>query len=835
MTLSFNAEIDGLLTDIQSMPNIIWAPIRHHSPQCSWQLQRLIEQEKPDVILIEGPSEAEHLLPFMCSADAKAPLAIYNYVIDANAALTDPEGEGTDSSELPAGNAHYRCFAPFSEMSPEWVAIKAAQQQDIECHFIDLPYIQRLGLTDNPSRYSSDSEPLLYDDCLLSDTDYIGTLLQQSQCRDFDTWWERFFESGQEAVCADKFFSHLLLLCLLIRRDQAQRHGIDKETLAREQFMARQIRRHTDAGKRCLVVCGGFHCKGIYQYLQGGEAATDLVLPSAAKLTSKLTSKVKAGQTGIHLIAYSLARINKAADYSAGMPDSGYYHALWQAVQAGGESVASPKEPQAYVGQVQAELAASLVTYLRGENQPVTLPDGIEAAVMAQRLAQLRGYLPGRREFRDALQSCFLKQAQDGSERHFNSLLNQFFSGNEVGQVPNELPLAPLVQDFHHQCERFKLPLSPDKPIAKTLQIYRRDKHRQLSQLLHQLVFLDAGYGIQKAGPDFIKGKDLSLVREIWQLQWQPEIDARILECSHLGNTLADAALNKLLKQLNNNTSDGLQKVISLLQALRMGLHKIINPVCSEIEHWLQQETDASQLCEAFHYLSQCYHGQSALNGDNSTRNSKAFEGLLSFCYQRICIRLPWLATPKETQVEGLTEHLNMLAGMVNTEQPWRCEPILFYDALNELLRCEPETHPQIRGLCLGILRRDEQISDSKTEAFIAHAFAQAYQSAQYCGDFLRGFLTAARGIFLDSPTLLQMLNQHIMGLDDEAFLAALPSLRFAFTTLSPRETFSLSQQLVSDGETPISVGEHCPQSTLENALALQQQFIPLYASWGGE
>lgn len=825
MSAAFNTEIDQQLAALQALPGIIWAPIRHHSPQCSWQLQCLIAQEKPDIILLEGPSEAQHLLPFMRSKDTHPPVAIYNYATTSD--TSRQLKEENDLSRL-GGATHYRCFIPFTAMSPEWAAIKAAEQHDIECQFIDLPYLQRLQASDAPGRYSSDSEPLLYDDTQLSGSNYVSTLLQQSECRDFDSWWERFFESGQQPVCAADFFSQMLTLCLLIRRDQTAQHEIDNETLLREHFMAEQIRQHSDAGKRCLVVCGGFHCEGIFRYLQSGTTASaDFNLPSVVHSEAETNLQ----HSGIHLIPYSLARINKAADYSAGMPDSGYYHVLWQALQSDSESGNASAGPQQYSAQIQAELAAKLVSYLRSENQMVTLPDAIEAAVMAQRLAQLRGHLSGRREFRDALQSCFLKQAQDGSERHFNTLIDKFLSGNEVGRVSAELPLTPLLQDFHQQCACFKLPLLPAKESVKTLQIYRKDKHRQLSQLLYQLLFLDCNYAEQQTGPDFIQGKDLHLVRERWQLQWQPEVEAALIECAHFGNTLADAALNKLITQLRKNTGSGLDKVTGLLQALRMGLHKIVAPVCEDIQCWLAQEMQIMPLGQAFHSLSLCYHGQSALNA----RDIGQFAAMLSACYQRICIRLPWVESCSDAQLAQISEHLTMLAGTVNSAQNWPCQVELFYDALHQLLRREPQPDPQIRGLCLGILRRDQQISDAKMEIYIAQAFAQAYLSAQYCGDFLRGFLYCARAVFLDSPALMQMLNQYVMELDEQAFLAALPSLRFAFTTLSPRETFSLTQQLGECEAVPIVLGDSCPQSTLDNAYALRQQFKPLFALWGGD
>lgn len=47
-------ELDAFLKKLQEFP-VTFFPIRHHSPACSWHLQNLIRQQKPHLIMIEGP------------------------------------------------------------------------------------------------------------------------------------------------------------------------------------------------------------------------------------------------------------------------------------------------------------------------------------------------------------------------------------------------------------------------------------------------------------------------------------------------------------------------------------------------------------------------------------------------------------------------------------------------------------------------------------------------------------------------------------------------------------------------------------------------------------
>ena len=56
---------------------VLYFPVRHHSPVCSFQLKRTIEAYGPDCILIEGPQNAEHLIPVLTHPDTRPPLALY--------------------------------------------------------------------------------------------------------------------------------------------------------------------------------------------------------------------------------------------------------------------------------------------------------------------------------------------------------------------------------------------------------------------------------------------------------------------------------------------------------------------------------------------------------------------------------------------------------------------------------------------------------------------------------------------------------------------------------------------------------------------------------------
>ena len=111
----------------KEMAEIILLPVRHHSPACAWHIRRMIRRLKPDAVLIEGPENAQSLIPVMTHEDTKAPFAVYCSYQDIKGEIGDKEG-------------YYKCYYPFLDYSPELAALRECKTLGIESCFMDLPY-----------------------------------------------------------------------------------------------------------------------------------------------------------------------------------------------------------------------------------------------------------------------------------------------------------------------------------------------------------------------------------------------------------------------------------------------------------------------------------------------------------------------------------------------------------------------------------------------------------------------------------------------------------------------------------------------------------------------
>lgn len=138
----------------------LYFPVRHHSPACAWHLERAIRQYRPELILIEGPENANSLIPILASPDTEAPVALYySYRDDAGLLRMGAEQTGEDAPRETAS-----CYYPFLDQSPELAALRLAEQLGIPARFMDLPYGEILAATRSGSGLRAEADTVSYTD-----------------------------------------------------------------------------------------------------------------------------------------------------------------------------------------------------------------------------------------------------------------------------------------------------------------------------------------------------------------------------------------------------------------------------------------------------------------------------------------------------------------------------------------------------------------------------------------------------------------------------------------------------------------------------------------------
>ena len=132
--------------------------IRHHGPGSARHLIAALHALQPDRILLEGPPEADALLPLVADAGMQPPVALLAYRPDA-----------------PQRAVYY----PFAAWSPEWQTMQYAIAHHVPLTFCDLPLAYTLADDENDN-----------DDISVTARHPFDYLADIAGYRDGEEWWE---------------------------------------------------------------------------------------------------------------------------------------------------------------------------------------------------------------------------------------------------------------------------------------------------------------------------------------------------------------------------------------------------------------------------------------------------------------------------------------------------------------------------------------------------------------------------------------------------------------------------------------------------------------------
>jgi hypothetical protein len=254
--------------------------IRHHGPGSSRSLLRALDRLSPDLLLVEGPPDAQALIPLAVAQGMRPPVALVIY---------------------PPAHPGVGVFYPFATFSPEWNALRYALGRGVPVRFCDLP--QAVSLADVLSRRATDVEDY---------GDPIQVLAQAAGEADPERWWERLVE--QRADDADVF------------RAVTEAMAAVRETLPeppirearREAAMRQAIRRGQSEGfVRIAVVCGAWHA----------PALETLPLRKTDDALLRGLKRVKVEATWV---PWTASRLGYTSGYGAGVESPAWYRHLWE-------------------------------------------------------------------------------------------------------------------------------------------------------------------------------------------------------------------------------------------------------------------------------------------------------------------------------------------------------------------------------------------------------------------------------------------------------------------------------------------------------------------------
>lgn len=762
---------------------LLYFPVRHHSPACSFHLKRAVAEYEPDLILIEGPENAGSQIPVLLHQDTKPPLALYYAYRDRAGLVTDKKGD-------------YKCYYPFLDCSPELTALREAGTREIPARFIDLSYGEILIGTAGGKGVRREGEKQTYnDDYLLSRSRYLTMLCEKTGLRDFEELWEKYFEIQGLTEPTEAFVRHMMTYCILSRMHTPKEELAEDGTILRERYMAEQIACASREYQRILVVTGGFHSYGLWELLSQEENGTFAYTGEPVKLHRETER-----QQEVYPMAYSMEAADALNGYASGMQSPGFYHRVWRNIENGNRTKSSGWEEEglaAGTGEDQAEKRKQTGAYeeavlhflaetgrqARRKEESVSSYDEICAFSMAQGLAALRGKQePGIYELRDCACSAFVKGELNLSTDGALRILKSLTTGSQVGRLCKEAARPPLLTDFEEQCGRFGLKIHSTVEQTVTLEIFKKEKHLQLGRFFYRTEFLDCSFARRKKGADLVNRKDQNRVREIWNYKWSEQVIAALIDASISGGTVEEAA--RCLLESRFQESSGCREAAKLLvQGFLMGLSQKQEQLRVHLAEVLAIDGDFFSLTEGFSQLLMLMELQDLYR----VRDELDLERMTDICFQKIIQLLPSMGQVGEEQQQKCMESLRLLYEAAGRRNEGERKPVLM-EALKSLLE-RGKVQPGVEGTVLGLLYGYEGSYGEVITRTVRGYMQGSGEILSRSAAFLRGLFFSARDFVFVSKEFLALIDELLGRLSGEEFLKLLPELRMAFGYFTPLET----------------------------------------------
>src|SRR5581483_7298582 len=509
--------------------------VRHHGPGCARSLYAALEALKPDIVLVEGPPDAQEVLSFLLREEMQPPVALLIYAPD---------------------NPRRSVYYPFTHFSPEWQALRYALQRNIPARFMDLPQAIQLAIlpaseeveaTETPpdetapideQRASAGTHTTVVEppaSPIAQRDDPLAMLAEAAGYSDHELWWEQQSEQRRDAT---NLFEGILEAMTALRSDPTPKDEIEA---LREAHMRQTIRVAQQEGfERIAIVCGAWHAP--------------VLADSGSRDESGSYGGLKRLKVEATWIPWTNSRLSYRSGYGAGVTSPGWYEHLWTTAD-----------------RVTIRWMTHAARLLRAEGLDASSASVIEAVRLSEALAAMRDLpMPGLAEQHEAIQTVLCH----GNVTPMELIRDKLEIGDRLGQVPPETPAVPLQRDL--EIQQRKLRLKPSTEIVKLELDLRKETDRARSQLLHRLRLLKINWG----EPQRVYGKT-GTFHEHWQLQWQVEFVVLLIEANIWGNTVEVAATSYV-----HHTTDATADLPPLTELLEQA---ILAELPGAIDHLLQE------------------------------------------------------------------------------------------------------------------------------------------------------------------------------------------------------------------------------------------------------
>ncbi|WP_052414027.1 DUF5682 family protein [Streptomyces glaucescens] len=743
---------DGALAALTAPSAPYLVGVRHHAPSLAAAVPALLDEAKPDVLLVELPAEMQEWLPWLGHPETRAPVAL--------AAAPGDGGEG----DGPA-------FYPFADFSPELAAVRWAARHGVPVIACDLPLADRAWAEGRRAAGRRTGGPGLGD-----------ALRARLTGRPGDDLWDRLVEATAPGSPPEALRRAALLTGWALREDAIAAGGVPELDLRRERWMRDRLAESTARGERAAVVLGAFHAPALAGQdagaVGGGDPAP--VREAAGAAGGSVRAPARSGTAAddarrpvrtTSLIPYSYALLDERSGYPAGIRDPEWQHMV---LRAAGDPAA--------LEEALTRAAVRVCAELRDLGHPSGPADAREISRFASDLARLRG-LPaaGRGELVEAVQTVLAQGEPYGRGRAVARAMERVLVGTRTGRPAPQAPRSGLAPAVEAEVARLGLP-GPDTGGTGTsrdlrLDPLRSDLDRRRELLLRRLTVCGVPYGEAK---EVVAAGGTDALTSRWEVRWTPATAAMLTAAGARGVTAAQAAEGVLRQRWRAERDEGgptaAQALAGLEQSAVCGLPGLADERLDDLAGVLPRAGTLPELLSGLALLDRLRAGHVPGLDAGPARVARV-TGVADL-----------LTAAAVRQVDGLTGSEDPADAHALLELAHRADVSGGIRLLAALARLAADGSPLMRGAA-GAVRvllgqEDAHAFGDRVASWVDGATDPGSRAALTAR--LSGLLTAAGPLLEAAAPALEPLLTRVSELPDRAFLDRLPALRGGFDTLSP-------------------------------------------------
>lgn len=747
----------GAVSRLQGFEQVMAEPfffgVRHLSPAAGIEIKSFLDKTQPELVLVEGPSDLNAMIDSICNPRVRFPIAIMAY-----------------TEKPPVRSILY----PFAEYSPEVQALLWAHQHGVKAAFMDLPSSVFLALPEHDDAAAEDGAESTAGRKSAKNAGVTESVYEQLELltgESHESWWERNFEqlgcTGTYREAANAFGKEL-------RNSETGRSKRElAETLVREAYMKRTIADAVKSGvapEKIVCICGAFHVGG----LETNTPLADDEMNALPSVSSFAT-----------LLPYSFFRLSSASGYGAGNSSPSYYQLLFEAFARISADGADRDE---CMKDFAAKYLVSFAHEHRNTGNIISSASLIEAMRLSQTLAGFRGSrYPNLEDLHDAMTATV-------GHGHFSEIVyaaTKVEIQPTVGYLPQGMSKTAVQDDFNRQLEELKIEKYKSE-VASALELDLREKLSVQSQdaafrdlyrsfFLNRLVVLGIHFATLVSS-----GQSNMNWKEVWSMQWSPEVEIQVVEASLLGDSIAGACSQKLKEQ--TDSAESIEEATSVFRlAFLCGLPEMCRYALKAVQALSADDNALAQLASTAEQLSTVVR-----YGDLRKFDAAPLRPMLEKLYLRSVLIMQEACKCDDDNAKAICESINKI-NVLQLNHDYLDESMLV-DALKEAASRDDLT-ARCSGFAMSLLLERGKCSDEALSVEISRRLSKG-TPADLAAAWFEGLSAKNHYALIARLQVWKQINQYIESLDEDEFMRALIVLRRTFAEFAQKEKCEIAENL---------------------------------------